>query len=257
VEADSGDEVGDLGAAFNRMADSLGRLERLRKTMVADIAHELRTPLTNLRGYLEGLSDGVLPPTRATFAMLEQEALRLVHLVDDLGQLSKAEAASAFLDRRELSLIETIGQMLALYRPRFEAKGISVETRFAPEAERISADRDKILQALRNLVENAWKYTPAGGRVTVATEPAGAGIRVVFTNSGAGISETDLPYVFERFFRGDRSRSREGGGAGIGLAIVKELIEAHGGQVGAESSGGQTRVWFILPKRTPRNLSGC
>ena len=249
VEADSGDEVGDLGAAFNRMADSLERLERLRKTMVADVAHELRTPLTNLRGYLEGLSDGVIPPTKATFEMLEQEALRLVHLVDDLGQLSKAEAARAFLDRRELSLPETIGQMLALYRPQFEAKGISIETRFAPEAEQVTADRDKMLQAMRNLVENAWKYTPAGGRVTVATEPAGEGIRVVFSNSGAGIAEADLPYVFERFFRGDRSRSREGGGAGIGLAIVKELIEAHGGRVGAESGGGETRVWFVLPRQ--------
>jgi signal transduction histidine kinase len=138
--------------------------------------------------------------------------------------------------------------MLALYRPQFEAKGISIETRFAPEAEQVTADRDKLLQAMRNLVENAWKYTPEGGWVTVATEPAGEGIRVVFANSGAGIAEGDLPYIFERFFRGDRSRSREGGGAGIGLAIVKELIEAHGGEVGAESGGGETRVWFVLPK---------
>jgi two-component system sensor histidine kinase BaeS len=247
VEADSGDEVGDLGAAFNRMADSLERLERLRKTMVADVAHELRTPLTNLRGYLEGLSDGVIPPTRPTFEMLQEEALRLVKLVDDLGQLSKAEAARAFLDRRELFLPETINQMLGLYRPQFEAKEIAIETRFAQGAERVKADRGKVLQAVRNLVENAWKYTPQGGWVTVATEPVAEGVRVVISNSGPGIAEADLPFVFERFFRGDRSRSRERGGAGIGLAIVKELIEAHGGRVGAESSGGETRVWFILP----------
>jgi signal transduction histidine kinase len=249
VEANSRDEVGDLGAAFNRMADSLGLLERLRKTMVADLAHELRTPLTNLRGYLEGLSDGVIPPAKSTFQMLEEEALRLVHLVDDLGQLSKAEAAHAFLDRRELSIPETISQMLTLYRPQFEAKGISIHTSFAPEAERVTADRDKILQAVRNLVENAWKYTPNRGGVTVTSEAVEEGIRVVFSNSGPGLAEADLPYVFERFFRGDRSRSREGGGAGIGLAIVKELIEAHGGQVGAESAEEKTRVWFILPRQ--------
>jgi signal transduction histidine kinase len=170
--------------------------------------------------------------------------------------LSKAEAARAFLDRQELSLPETIGQMLALYLPQFEAKEIYIETRFAPEAEHVTADRDKMLQAMRNLVENAWKYTPVGGRVTVATEPAGEGIRVVFSNSGAGIAEADLPYIFERFFRGDRSRSREGGGAGIGLAIVKELIEAHGGRVGAESSGGETRVWFVLPGQKAGTVPG-
>lgn len=247
IEADTGDEVGELGTAFNRMADSLERLERLRKTMVADVAHELRTPLTNLRGYLEGLSDDVIAPSKATFEMLQQEVLRLVHLVEDLHQLAKAEAAKAFLDRQELSLPETIGQMLALYRPNFEDKQIVVETRFAPGTEQLKADRDKLLQAVRNLVENAWKYTPRGGRVTISTEPAEEGTRVAFVNSGAGIAAADLPFVFERFFRGDRSRSREAGGAGIGLAIVKELIEAHGGRVGAESAAGETRVWFILP----------
>jgi signal transduction histidine kinase len=247
VEAAAGDEIGELGVAFNRMADSLERLERLRKTMVADVAHELRTPLTNLRGYLEGLSDGVLPPARSTFDMLQQEVLRLVHLVEDLQQLAKAEAARAYLERREISLPELVRQMLALYRPNIEAKGIAVEIRFAPGAEHVQADRDKLLQAVRNLVENAWKYTPAAGRLTIWSEQVAEGIRVVFANTGPGIAEADLPFVFERFFRGDRSRSRAGGGAGIGLAIVKELIEAHGGRVGAESVAGETRVWFILP----------
>jgi signal transduction histidine kinase len=137
--------------------------------------------------------------------------------------------------------------MLALYRPGFESKGIAVETRFAPGTERVSADRDKLLQAVRNLVENAWKYTPEGGRVTVSAERAARGIRVVFANSGSGIAAAELPFIFERFYRADRSRSREAGGAGIGLAIVKELIEAHGGKVGAESGKGETRIWFVLP----------
>jgi signal transduction histidine kinase len=242
------DEIGKLGAAFNRMADSLEKLERLRKTMVGDVAHELRTPLTNLRGYLEGLSDGVIPPEKTTFEMLQAEILRLVRLVEDLGQLARAEAARAYLERQELDLSETIGQMLTLYRPRFEARGIAVATRFAPDADRIVADRDKVLQAVRNLIENACRYTPEGGRFTVSSGRVPEGVRVVFSNTGPGIPAADLPYVFERFYRADRSRSREGGGAGIGLSIVKELIEAHGGRVGAESGEGETRVWFVLPE---------
>jgi signal transduction histidine kinase len=249
VDAVPGDEVGDVAVAFNRMADALERLERLRKTMVADVAHELRTPLTNLRGYLEGLADGVIPPERATLAMLEQEVLRLVHLVEDLGQLARAEAARAYLERQDLDLPEVINQMLALYRPGFEAKGIAVATRFAPEAARVSADREKLLLAVRNLCDNAWRYTPQGGCVGISSERVAEGIRVTFANSGPGIPAADLPYVFERFYRAERSRSREAGGAGIGLAIVKELIEAHGGSVGAASGPDETRIWFVLPVR--------
>jgi len=247
IETSAKDEVGDLAQAFNRMADSLARVEQLRKNMVADVAHELRTPLTNLRGYFEALSDEVVPPSKPTFEMLQQEILRLVHLVDNLQQLARADAARAYLDRRELSLSEVIGQMLSLYRPQFDDQGIEIEIRLAPEAKKVRADRDKLLQAVRNLLENAWKYTPAAGKVGIFADRCPQGVRVVFFNTGPGIPAEDLPFIFERFFRADRSRSREGGGAGIGLAIVKELIEAHGGKVGAESGGGETRIWFILP----------
>jgi two-component system, OmpR family, sensor histidine kinase BaeS len=241
------DEVGDLGLAFNRMADSLEKVERLRKTMVADVSHELRTPLTNLRGYLEALNDGVLPPSPETFRMLQAEILRLVHLVEDLQQLARADAARAYLDRRRFSLTEALRQMLELYRQNFADKNITVQTSFAPEAEQVTADRDKLLQAVRNLFENSWKYTPPGGRVRVTTERSVEGIRIQFANTGAAILPQDLPYIFERFFKADRSRSRETGGAGIGLSIVKELVEAHGGHVGADSSATETRVWFVLP----------
>lgn len=247
VDVVTRDEVGDLGIAFNRMADSLEQVERLRKTMVADVAHELRSPLTNLRGYLEALNDGVLPPSQETFRMLQEEILRLVHLVEDLQQLARADAARAYLNRQKFSLFEALRQILELYRSNFEAKGISVTTEFAENAEQINADRDKLLQAIRNLIENAWKYTPEGGQVTVAAERVPDGIKVIFSNTGAPISPADLPYIFERFFKADRSRSREGGGAGIGLSIVKELVQAHGGRVGAESSEKETRVWFVLP----------
>jgi two-component system sensor histidine kinase BaeS len=247
VHIPSRDEVGQVAMAFNRMADGLERLEQSRKTMVADVAHELRTPLTNLRGYIEALSDEVISPTRETFQMLEQEILRLVHLVDDLHQLAKADAARAYLDRREISLHEVVNQMMELYQPNFRAKMITAETRLAPGTELVTADRDKLLQAVRNLIENACKYAPRGGTVNVSTERVPDGIRVIFTNNGEGIAKDDLPFIFERFYRAERSRSREMGGAGIGLAIVKELIEAHGGNVGAESSAGTTRVWFTLP----------
>jgi signal transduction histidine kinase len=242
-------EGGQLADAFNHMADNLEMVEQLRKNMVADISHELRTPLTNLRGYLEGLSDSVIPPTRETFQMLEQEVLRLVNLVEDLQQLARADAAKAFLDCRELSLHELLAQIMDLYRPNFQEKEIDVQWQLDPDSALVTADRDKLLQAIRNLADNAWKYTPQRGSVTISAQRTADGIKAVFTNSGAVIAEKDIPYLFERFFRTDRSRSRNPGGAGIGLAIVKELIEAHGGTVGADSDENGTSVWFVLPKK--------
>ena len=247
VEVISRYEVGQLANSFNYMADNLEKIEKLRKNMVADISHELRTPLTNLRGYLEGLSDSVIPPTPETFSMLEQEVLRLVNLVEDLQQLARADAARAFLDRQEISLHQLLGQIMNLYRPNFQEKEIEIVWELEPGSDTVLADPDKLLQAIRNLADNAWKYTPRGGSVKVSTLREAGSFTTVFTNSCAGIAEQDLPFLFERFFRADRSRSRDAGGAGIGLAIVKELIEAHGGKVGAESDQQETRIWFNLP----------
>ena len=247
VDVVSADEVGQLADSFNHMADNLEKIERLRKNMVADIAHELRTPLTNLRGYMEALSDAVIPPSRGTFQMLEQESMRLVHLVEDLQQLARADAAKAFLVRQEISLHELLRQIFDLYLPNFQEKEIAVEWQLKAGSGMTAGDRDKLLQAIRNLVDNAWKYTPRNGTVTISTALTSHGIKTTFTNSGEGIAEEDLPLIFERFFRTDRSRSRDVGGAGIGLAIVKELVEAHGGKVGAESDGNLTKVWFTLP----------
>ncbi len=246
IDANPNDEIGELGTAFNRMGDSLEQLERLRKTMVADVAHELRTPLTNLRGYLEGLSDGVIPPDKKILDMLQQENLRLVSLVEDLSQLAKADAARAYLKRETVDLQECINEILTLYRMNFEEKNISISTSFA-ENMTVQADRDKLLQAIRNLVENCWKYTPAGGSVKISCAAVVNGIHTDFINSGPGIQEKDITFIFERFFRAEPSRSRDAGGAGIGLSIVKQLIEAHGGKVGAESAPGETRIWFELP----------
>lgn len=250
AEVKTKDEVGELGVAFNRMADSLEQIEQLRKNMVADVAHELRTPLTNLRGYLEALNDDVIPPTPETLQMLQQENLRLVHLVENLQQLARADAARAYLKREKCLLNELVEQIVELQKPNFTEKNIELLMPKSEPEHWVIADRDKLLQALRNLVENCWKYTPAEGTVAISISAVESGIQVALENSGPGIVKEDLPYVFERFFRADRSRSRgagDAGGAGIGLAITKELIEAHGGQVGAESQPGKTHIWFTLP----------
>jgi signal transduction histidine kinase len=215
--------------------------------MVADVAHELRTPLTNVRGYLEALRDGVVPATHDTFDLLLEEVRRLGGLVEDLLQLAKADAAKAFLEKRPLSLHELVGQMLDLHAPGFRAHGIAVSTRLSPDADLALGDRDRLGQVLRNLLDNALRYTLPGGAVEVSTERVPGGIRVSVTNTGEEIPEADLPLIFERFFVVDRSRSRDGGGAGLGLAIVKEIVEAHGGEVGAACADGRTTVWFTLP----------
>lgn len=247
VQLAARDEVGQLALAFNRMAESLQRVEHLRRTMVLDVAHELRTPLTNMRGYLEALCDGVLTPASQTIELLHNETLRLVTLVEALLQLAKADAAHATLRRQPVRLQELIDVALDLFQPQFVAKGVTVETPCTSGVETVMADPDKLLQAVRNLLQNAWQYTPSGGYVKITTTSVPGGITLTVANTGEGILQADLPFIFERFYRGEKSRSREQGGAGIGLAIVKELIEAHGGQVGAASAPTETQVWFTLP----------
>jgi two-component system sensor histidine kinase BaeS len=248
VEITSGDEVGELAKSFNRMTDSLDRFERTREDMVANVAHELRAPLTNMRGYLEALSDGVLPPSQKTLELLHEETLRLVTLTDELLLLSKADTARSTLNLKKTDLRECVTQALDLFRAQFAAKEIRVETQFSEGADEVMADPDKLGQVVRNLFQNALQYTPRGGRVRVAVEGSPGWVKTIFSNTGDGIAEADLPFIFERFYRAEKSRSREYGGAGIGLAIVKELVEAHGGQTGAESSAEETRVWFTLPR---------
>lgn len=241
------DEVGQLALAFNRMSESLQHIEQLRKTMMVNVAHELRTPLTNIQGYLEALVDGVVVPSKDTFDLLHGETMRLVHLVEDILRLAKADAARTDLHKAEINLSELIVRLLESFRPRFENKEIRVETHFMAERNTLQADPEKLSQVVSNLLENAWQYTPSEGSVRISTEVLPAQIRAVFANTGGELVEEDLPIIFERFYRGEKSRSREHGGAGIGLAIVKELIEAHDGLVGAEISQNEIRIWFTLP----------
>lgn len=248
VRVTSSDEIGELAKSFNRMTDSLQRFEQLRETMVANVSHELRAPLTNMRGYLEAMSDGVLPPSRKNFELLHEETLRLTALSNDLLTLSKADVAYSTLSPKTINLREFIPQTLDLFNVQFAAKEIAVETKLLDGANEVMADPDKLGQVVHNLLQNAWQYTPRGGRVRVLVEPSPGWTKVIFANTGDGIDSEDLPFIFERFYRVEKSRSREYGGAGIGLAIVKELMEAHGGQVGAESSSAETHVWFTLPR---------
>jgi two-component system, OmpR family, sensor histidine kinase BaeS len=243
----SNDEVGQVAMAFNRMAENLQRIEHLRKTMILDVAHELRTPLTNMRGYLEALRDGVVVPSKETFESLHEETLRLVRLVEDLLQLARADAARGTLSLKIIDLQVLVSRVLDLFRPRFAVKDIVVEEQLSGIQGPIMGDAEKLAQVLRNLLQNAWQYTPAGGTVRVSGERSPEGFRLTFTNTGGEIAEEDLPFIFERFYRGEKSRSRELGGAGLGLAIVKELVEAHGGHVGAAVTPSETRIWFILP----------
>lgn len=252
VPIKSQDEVGQLAGAFNRMADSLQQIEQLRKSMTIDVAHELRTPLTNIQGYLEALIDGVVSASRETYDLLLEETLRLVRLVEDILQLAKADAARADLQKERILLKALIDRVIDSFRSRFDQKNIGIEMQFRQSADAVRVDPAKLAQVVRNLIQNAWEYTPAGGNLRISTRLRPDEIRIVFSNTGGEIAEKDLPFIFERFFRGEKSRSREHGGAGIGLAIVKELIEAHGGQVGAEISAGQTHIWFSLPASHPQ-----
>ena len=247
VPVKSHDEVGQLALAFNRMAESLQEIEQLRKTMMVDVAHEIRTPLTNIKGYLEALADGVLEPSKETFGLLQEETFRLVQLVEDILRLAKADAAQASLHKVEVHIVDLITQMLDSFRSQLDHKGIEVETHFVDREIKVWADPQQLLQVMHNLLQNTCQYTNSGGTVMISTEFKPAAIKVVFANTGGEIAEQDLPFIFERFYRGEKSRSREHGGAGIGLAIVKELVEAHGGSVSAELVDGRIRIWFDLP----------
>ena len=243
------DEIGHLASAFNAMAESLGRTERLRRTLVSDVAHELRTPLTNVRGYLEALRDGVAEPTPAIIQSLHEEALLLGRLVEDLQELTLAEAGQLHLDRLPWALDDLLVPAVELARPRAREKGVALRLDLPAELPAIEVDRARVAQVLRNLLANAITHTGAGGEIVLSGAGRGADVEVRVADSGSGIPPEHLPHVFERFYRADVSRARATGGTGIGLAIVKELVQAHGGRVEIDSQVGRgTTVRFTLPR---------
>ncbi len=248
VDIESEDEIGQLAHAFNAMASSLAQQEQLRRNMVGDVAHELRTPLTNLRGYLEAVRDGLLAPDAELVDNLYEETMLLNRLVADLQELAQAEAGQLTLVRSPSSLREIISQAVAMFQPQADAKGLTVEVSLPDALPLVDVDPERIGQVLRNLLANAFTYTPAGGRITITVAPHDDHVAVSVRDTGVGIPPEHLPYVFDRFYRADRARARQTGGAGLGLAIVKQLVLAHGGAITAESTPGQGSTFtFTLP----------
>jgi signal transduction histidine kinase len=247
VPRDGPEEVTSLADSFNQMALSLEEGERLRRDLIANTAHELRTPLTNLEGYLEGLRDGVFAADEATYESLLEEVERLARLARSLDDLAEGDRARRPSEPVDLDLAAQLSGALELARPTMEQHAITVE-RAWPSPLPARADPDQLAQVLANLLQNASRYTHQGGHVRVSAEPRpDATILVSITNSGEGIPADDLPHIFERFYRVEKSRDRARGGAGIGLAIVRQLVEGWGGRVGAESASGSTRIWFSVP----------
>ena len=249
VPVNTKDEIGQLALAFNRMAESLDKIEKLRRNLMIDVAHELRTPLTNIRGYLEALNDKVIPPSTETFTLLQDETMRLVRLVEDVLQLARADAAPGNLELETVALRAMIDNSLEVFSREFSKKSISVNVKTMGSITDVQADRKRLARVLRNLAENAVRYSPENRVVEIRLESYNNTIKVTYTNDCEDLSPENMPYLFERFYRGEKSRSREHGGAGIGLSIVKELIEAHHGKVGAELDAEQIHIWFELPKK--------
>jgi signal transduction histidine kinase len=241
-------EIGQLAQAFNAMADSLQRVEQLRRNMVNDVAHELRTPLSNLRGYLEAMQDGIVDPTPENISSLHQEVMLLNRLVDDLQELAMVEAGQLRLNILPIDLEAEVEKTIAITQPEADIKGISLKANIPPDMPLLSVDPERLKQVLRNLLENSLAYTPQNGNISIEAHPQNGLVQVSVQDNGIGIAPEHLPYVFERFYRADRSRTRSTGGAGLGLAIVKKIIEAHGGQVSIESMLEKgTTITFTLP----------
>jgi signal transduction histidine kinase len=255
VDISSADEIGDLARAFNAMADGLARLEDLRRQLVTDVAHELRTPLTNIRGYLEALRDGIVEPETCVIDSLYEEAMLLSHLIDDLQDLSLAEGGQLRLARQPVALTHVVSGAVEALRARAEAERVALQVDLPDDLPLVDADPRRIGQVLRSLLDNGLAHTPPGGEIGVVARVEDRWVAVSVRDTGAGISVEDLPYVFERFYRTDKSRSRATGGAGLGLAIAKQLVEAHGGRIEVESRIGQgAQFTFTLPVVESRDM---
>lgn len=247
--ANTGDELGQLATSFNDMASALEQTERRRVELVGDVAHELRTPITTLTGYLEGLLDGVVEPSPETWAKLHTESLRLRRLVDDLQELSRAEARQISLHITRISPESILSAAQERVAPQFAEKGLALHVASGADLPAVSADSDRAVQVLTNLLTNALRYTAAPGRVEVSAMREGDMLAFQVRDTGVGIAPEDLPRVFERFYRVEKSRTRALGGSGIGLTIAKALVEAMRGTMRVESAGlGQGSIFtFTLP----------
>jgi signal transduction histidine kinase len=238
VQVNGADELAQLAVRFNQMAEKLNQIESMRRRLIGDVSHELRTPLTAIKGSMEGLMDGVLPATNETFQQVHAEADRLNRLVDDLQELSRVEARAYKLDIQSLDVSTLTRTVIKRLAPHAESKHIALNLELAPDLSHVLADEDRAVQILTNLAGNALQYTPEGGRITISAKQVGNEIQIAVRDTGIGIPPEHLSQIFDRFYRVDKSRSRQsGGGSGIGLTIARALVEAHGGRIWVESAG--------------------
>ncbi len=245
VRISSGDEIGELGQAFNQMARSLAHQEKLRRNLMADIAHELRTPLTVIRGDLEALLDGVFEPTPVALVFLQEETLLLSCLVVVLRALAQAEAGQLRLRREPTDLAALLRGVVASFDLQAEIQGQTLILDTPPDLSLVDADPQRVRQVVANLVSNSLHHAPESGRVVVSAAQFPTEVRVSVTDDGPGIAPEELPHVFDRFWRGGRLWAE---GSGLGLAIARELVRAHGGRIWVESEPGQGSVFsFVLP----------
>ncbi len=247
VDTSAGGEIGKLGESFNELANRLKEQKKLREEMVSDVAHELRNPLSNVQGYLEGLKEGMVEPSERVFESLHQQSLVLSRLVDDLRDVNRAKTDQLQLDKREVVLEDIINREIEAMKTQAEAEEVTIKENLA-EPSLVEADPERITQVTRNLLENALTHTPRGGEIQVTTDSSGGEVTATVSDDGEGIPKDELPHIFDRFYRVDKSRSRGTGGTGLGLTISKEIVEAHGGEitVDSEEGAGSTFV-FSLP----------
>ncbi|ALC89015.1 histidine kinase [Bacillus sp. FJAT-18017] len=242
------DEIKQLAISFNNLAESLSKEEMLRKNFTGDLAHELRTPLATLRSQIEAYQDGIWEPTPQRLKQSHFELMRLVRLVNELEKLLAAENPQMQLELVKMEAGMVLSSMWEMFSPAFHDKGVKLNYIEPEEEEWFYGDRDKVSQVLSNVINNALKYTPEGKQVTLSVNGDNAySVGFIVEDEGAGMAEEDLPHIFERFYRGDKSRDRKTGGAGIGLSIVKALMEAHKGRVQVKSKlnkGTTFTLWF-------------
>ncbi len=252
VSKDELDELSQLALRFNRMAASLEQTEVMRRQLIADVTHELRTPLTAVKGSMEGLIDGVLPADESTFQQIISEAERLQRLVNDLQELSRVEAGAYELNIHSYRVSDLLAATEARLRHQFEEKDVILKITLPNDLPQVLADEDRIGQVLLNLAGNALQYTPPGGKVQVTAAAQRGEVYIAVSDSGMGIPAEHLPHLFTRFYRVDKSRSRAGGGSGIGLTIAKYLVEAQGGSIWAQSEGAGRGSTFTFSLPTAR-----
>ncbi len=242
------DEISQVAVTFNRMAETLQRYENERRSMMGDIAHDLRTPLSIIQSNLEAMLDGLLPTTQEELTSLHQETLLLNRLVTDLHTLSLAEAGQLKLQKRLVEVGKLVEQVAEGMRLRGEEKHIALQSNIAAELQPFQADPERLVQVLTNLVDNAIRYNGDGTRVLLSAQSGDGCIELSVSDNGSGIPPEDIPHLFERFWRAEKSRNRATGGSGLGLAIVKQLVEAHQGHVRVESQiGNGTKFTVYLP----------